>query len=46
LEESFADDYRNRKIKFEFDIDNHWSSVGHEVVAREVIKELKRMKIK
>ena len=40
MEPVFSYHYQKYKKKFEFSNDGHWNSLGHEVVAKEIAKEL------
>jgi len=40
MEPVFADHYQKHMQKFEFSNDGHWNSLGHEIVSKEIAKEL------
>ncbi len=41
MEPVFSDHFKKHKQKFEFSNDRHWNSLGHEIVSKEIAKELK-----
>jgi hypothetical protein len=43
MEPVFAQHYQQNKQKFEFSNDGHWNSIGHEIVSKEIAKELNFM---
>ena len=40
LDESFKKHYKINKKKFNFDIDNHWNELGHEIASEELLKKV------